>query len=238
MTPWPKMCDSGRLCFVTLILATNNEHKRRELGEILADHELLLPAELGLRFTYDETGTSFHENALGKAHALFDMIRDGATAELAQRGTTLAGVIADDSGISVDALDGRPGIYSARYGSPAEGPDLEDAERNTLLLEELDGSENRRAHYTCCMALVLGRDRYYLCQETWHGEITMRPSDGPHGFGYDPIVYIAEEGLTVAEISPERKNAISHRGKAARDVAGLMSYLETESRLDDGVPTT
>lgn len=223
---------------MTLILATNNEDKRRELGEILTDHELLLPTDLGLRFSHEETGTSFHENALGKAQALFDMIRDTATAEPAQRGTTFTGVIADDSGISVNALDGRPGIYSARYGSPTEGPDLEDAERNALLLKELNGSEDRRAHYTCCMALVLSRDRYFLCQETWNGEIATQPSDGPHGFGYDPIVYVPEEGLTVAEISPERKNAISHRGKAARDIAGLVSYLETEGRLDDGVPTT
>ena len=223
---------------MTLILATNNEHKRRELGEILSDHELLLPTDLGLRFSYEETGTTFHENALGKAQALFDMVHDSVTGQPAQRGTGLTGVIADDSGISVNALDGRPGIYSARYGSPADGPDLEDAERNALLLKELEGSNDRRAHYTCCMALVLNRDRYFLCQETWNGEIAMQPSNGTHGFGYDPIVYVAEEGLTVAEISPERKNAISHRGKAARDIAGLVSYLETEGRLDDGVATT
>lgn len=238
MTPWPKPSDSDKVCFVTLILATNNEHKRRELGGILADHELILPAELGLRFSYDETGTSFHENSLGKAQALFDIIHARDPGGSAQRGTSVTGVIADDSGISVDALDGRPGIYSARYGSSPDRPNLTDDDRNALLLEELGGVENRRAHYTCCMALVLAKDRYYLCQEIWNGEITTRPSDGRHGFGYDPIFYVAEEGLTAAEISPERKNTVSHRAKAARDLEGLVALLETEGRLDDGLRTT
>ena len=214
---------------VRLVLAINNYHKRRELSGILSEHELLLPADLGIRFSHDETGTTFRDNALGKALALYHLV--------AQNGGPATGVIADDSGLSVRALDGRPGVYSARYGSPGEGPDLEDHERNALLLEELDGVDDRRAHYTCCMALVLETDRYYLCQDTWHGEITYSPSDGTHGFGYDPIFYVAAEGLTVSEIAPERKNLISHRGKAARDIAALIAALEREGRLDDGPVT-
>lgn len=206
-----------------LILATNNDHKRRELEGILADHELLLPADLGIRFSHEETGETFHDNALGKALALHHLIAGNAAG---------AGIIADDSGVSVAALGGRPGIYSARYGSKPGGDDLSDAERNALLLGELEGVTDRRAHYTCCMALVLEPDRYYLCQETWHGEIAHAPSEGRHGFGYDPIFTLPEEGLTVSEIAPERKNRISHRGKAARDLATILAALETEGRLD------
>jgi XTP/dITP diphosphohydrolase len=214
---------------VKLILATNNDHKRRELEGILADHELLLPTDLGIRFSHEETGHTFHDNALGKAMALYRLITGGGA-----RAAQAAGVIADDSGLSVGALDGRPGIYSARYGAKPGGADLEDGERNALLLGELEGITDRRAHYTCCMALVLGPDRYYLCQETWHGEIAHVPSEGRHGFGYDPIFRLPEEGLTVSEIAPERKNRISHRGKAARDIATILAALETEGRLDDG----
>ena len=220
-----------------LILATNNDHKRRELEGILADHELLLPTDLGIRFSHEETGHTFHDNALGKAMALYRLIagggeprRPGADAGAA----STAGVIADDSGLSVAALDGRPGIYSARYGAKPGGADLSDGERNALLLGELEGITDRRAHYTCCMALVLEPDRYYLCQETWHGEIAHAPSEGRHGFGYDPIFTLPEEGLTVSEIAPDRKNRISHRGKAARDLATILAALETEGRLDVG----
>ena len=214
-----------------LILATNNDHKRRELEGILSDHELLLPADLGIRFSHEETGDTFHDNALGKAMALYRMIAGEAA-----RGDDAAGagIIADDSGLSVAALGGRPGIYSARYGSKPGGPEPNDSQRNALLLGELEGITDRRAHYTCCMALVLEPDRYYLCQETWHGEIAPAPSEGRHGFGYDPIFTLPEEGLTVSEIAPERKNRISHRGKAARDLATILAALEAEGRLDDG----
>lgn len=230
-----------------LILATNNDHKRRELKGILSDHELLLPTDLGIRFSHDETGETFHDNALGKALALYRMIAGeaggggeprtlgaDAGAGAGAGAASTAGIIADDSGLSVSALDGRPGIYSARYGAKPGGPDLSDGERNALLLGELEGVTDRRAHYTCCMALVLEPDRYYLCQETWHGEIAHAPSEGRHGFGYDPIFTLPEEGLTVSEIAPERKNRISHRGKAARDVATILAALETEGRLDVG----
>ncbi len=235
-----------------LILATNNDHKRRELESILRDHDLFLPTDFGIRFSHEETGDTFHDNALGKALALYRMIVDDAAGGArglgagrdpdAGRGPRAAGVdhgagagiIADDSGLSVAALGGRPGIYSARYGSKPGGPDLSDGDRNALLLGELEGITDRRAHYTCCMALVLEPHRYYLCQETWHGEIAEAPSEGRHGFGYDPIFTLPEEGLTVSEISPERKNHISHRGKAARDLASILAALEAEGRLDDG----
>ncbi|NBB90408.1 MAG: hypothetical protein GVY23_04275, partial [Spirochaetes bacterium] len=212
----------------------------RELEGILSDHELFLPSDFGIRFSHEETGGTFHDNALGKALALYRMFADPAQGAARSpraagaSGAAGAGIIADDSGLSVGALGGRPGIYSARYGTKPGGPDLSDGDRNALLLRELEGVTDRRAYYTCCMALVIEPDRYYLCQETWHGEIAEGPSEGRHGFGYDPIFTLPEEGLTVSEISPERKNHISHRGKAARDVASILGALETEGRLDDG----
>lgn len=216
-----------------LLLATNNDHKRRELDAILGGHELLLPADLGVQFSHEETGDTFRDNALGKALALWRQVAGSPRGRTENAATgALLGVIADDSGLSVSALDGRPGVYSARYGSEPGGPDLADADRNALLLSELEGVADRHAHYTCCMALVLEPDRYYLCQETWHGEIADAPSDGGHGFGYDPIFRLPSEGLTVAEIAPERKNRISHRGKAARDLATIIEALEREGRLD------
>ena len=146
-------------------------------------------------------------------------------------------MLAGGAGLSVAARGGRPGVCSARFGSRPGGPELTDTDRNALLLSELDGVANRRAHYTCCMALVLEPDRYYLCQETWHGEIAHAPSDGVHGFGYDPIFRLPADDLTVAEIPPQRKNRVSHRGKAARDLATIIRALESEGRLDAG-PTS
>ncbi|MFP4638495.1 MAG: non-canonical purine NTP pyrophosphatase [Spirochaetaceae bacterium] len=224
-----------------LLLATNNDHKRRELEGIFEGHRLLLPKDLELDFHHEETGLTFHENALGKARALYNLVIAQSDTPSGERDHQLrgpsipestVGVIADDSGLSVGALDGRPGIYSARYGSTPERPELTDDERNRLLLTEMEGMRDRRAHYTCCMALLLERERYYLLQETWHGEIAHQPSAGIHGFGYDPIFYLPEAGRTVAELSPDDKNSVSHRGKAARDLATLLRALEAEGRLD------
>lgn len=141
-------------------------------------------------------------------------------------------VIADDSGLCVDILKGRPGIYSARYAgknapSTVDGSKLPSDKRNTLLLEEAweaaqaTGSKDiaplLTCHYVCCMVLYLGPDRFYTIQETMEGRL-LAPDEkirGNGGFGYDPIVLLPEYGKTVAELTDEEKNNISHRGKAA-----------------------
>ncbi len=132
-------------------------------------------------------------------------------------------VVADDSGICVHALGDRPGVYSARYGSES----LSDAERNALLLAEMEGAEDRGAHYVCCMVAVRGEDRFGVAQETWHGEVAMEPSRGTGGFGYDPVFLLPERGLTVAEISDEEKDSLSHRGKASRRLWSYLTSSET-----------
>jgi XTP/dITP diphosphohydrolase len=193
-----------------LWLATNNDHKKRELEGIFKGHVLVTPGSAGLVFDPDETGTSFIENTLIKARALYDLVHEP--------------VIADDSGLCVDALNGRPGILSARYGSN-DGRKLESWERNALLLTELEQETNRKARFVCSMVVLFSHDRFYVVQETLEGEI-IRESRGSGGFGYDPILYLPEWGCTVAELSEDEKNRISHRGKAGKALARLLAALE------------
>jgi XTP/dITP diphosphohydrolase len=210
---------------MTIWLASGNVHKQRELAALLRGHRIRVPAEGGITvFDPEETGKSFVENALIKAKALYALL-----AERQGTGREIDPVIADDSGLCIDALGGRPGIYSARYGSD-DGKKLETAERNALILEELDASgENtpglRRCRFVCAMVLLFSPDRFYAVQETLEGEIVpaLTASRGSGGFGYDPIVYLPEQGGTVAELSEEEKNRLSHRGKAGRIIAKLLT---------------
>ena len=204
---------------MTVWLASGNIHKKKELAKILLDAmpetaavELKIPADAGLAFGPEETGNTFLENALIKAVELYRLLGKGQP------------VIADDSGICVDALDGRPGIYSARYG----GEKLSDAERNALLLEEMGDNPRRSSRFVCAMVLYCGSDRFFAAQETMEGELVLNTESarGTGGFGYDPILYIPELGRTVAELAEEEKNRLSHRGKAGRVIGRVLSGLE------------
>lgn len=216
-----------------ILLATANEHKRIELSEILKEHTLLIPKDLGFRYDYDETGLTFADNSFGKAWGLYRLLEgiaeEGvetsvAPEEIAAKGRRLP-VIADDSGLGVRALEGRPGVFSARYGEAQEGRKLTDTEKNQRLLSELQGVRNRSAYYVCSMTLILGENRFVQAQETWEGEIAQTPSSGTTGFGYDPIFYLPDLGLCVADIEAEEKNSISHRGKAAMRMEGALSLM-------------
>lgn len=189
-----------------IILASGNRHKLFELKEILKGHTVLLPEDIGIDFDFEETGSSYLENSYGKAYALFNRINRP--------------VIADDSGLSVAALNGAPGIYSARYGSK-DGVLLEAPERNLFLLKQLKGMEDLSAEFICCMTLVLEENRFFVAQESFKGEITEN-STGINGFGYDPVFYLPEYGKTLAELPEEEKNKISHRGKAGHRIARLL----------------
>jgi XTP/dITP diphosphohydrolase len=197
---------------MTIWFATGNAHKRAELAAIFSGHTIKIPADLGISFDPDETGATFAENALIKARELRRRIAAAGYGDP---------VIADDSGLCVDALDGRPGIRSARYGSEG-GKLLVDGERNALLLKELGDNPNRKARFVCAMALLLDDDRFFLVQETLEGEL-IPAGRGKGGFGYDPILFIPAMGRTVAELSGEEKNRISHRGKAGRAIARLLA---------------
>ena len=182
------------------VLASQNPHKLRELQQILAPYgvELVLPSHLGLNLTVEETGQTFAENACLKASAL--MQASGLPA------------IGDDSGLQVDALQGAPGIYSARYGGERCKTD---DDRNQLLLEQLKDvpMEARTARFVSCICCVFPDGRTVYAQGECPGRIALEPA-GSEGFGYDPIFYLPTEQKTFAQLSQQRKNEISHRAKA------------------------
>jgi len=195
--------------------ATNNAHKKEELQAILQTN-LKIPSEEGIDFDPEETGLTFYENALLKARELRKILRNTDA------------VIADDSGLCVDALEGRPGIYSARYGSE-NGKKLTSEQRNNLLLDELGDNPKRSARFVCAMVLLLSDDRFFLAQEAIEGEIVKgrEMSKGEGGFGYDPIFLVPGLGRTAAELSSQEKNNISHRGKAGKHIASILKNLLT-----------
>ncbi len=215
-----------------IYLATGNKNKKREIQQILPNHEILIPSDEGIAFDPDETGSTFYENSIIKAKTLYDIVH--------------APVIADDSGICVDALGGAPGIYSARYAGPEymqgrpDGKKIPQEEQNVFLIEQLNQAVKSRklpkgeylngersCHYTCSMVLYLGNDRIYVCQETFEGTLinSIEEQAGDGGFGYDPIVFLPEYNKTVAQLSADEKNAISHRGKATKILKKIIESL-------------
>ena len=191
-----------------LVLATLNRAKGRELLDLLGDvpWELTLLADTPGATLPEETGTTYAQNVLLKARAA--MRATGTTA------------LADDSGIEVDALDGGPGLHSARWG----GPGLDDAGRNALLLERLRGvpRERRTARYRCVIAIVDPDRRERLVEGTCEGLIAPAPR-GDGGFGYDPIFFFPPLNATFGEVSAEVKHGVSHRGIAARAARALLA---------------
>ena len=191
-----------------IIAATKNKNKLREFGEILKGFEIISQEEAGIDIDVEETGTTFEENSLLKAKAIFEA--SGITA------------IADDSGLCVDALGGEPGVYSARYG----GEGYDDKGRVELLLKNMKDvpRENRTARFVCAITLV-GNDGIITARGECEGTIDYSPK-GENGFGYDPVFFVTQYQKTMAEISPEEKNAISHRGKALKIFAEKISKKE------------
>lgn len=189
-----------------IVIATGNRGKLREIASLLADLglEVVAQADLGVE-PPEETGTTFVENALQKARH-------------AARETGLP-AIADDSGLVVAALDGRPGVWSARYA----GPGADDSANNARLLRELDGVRDRRAYFHC--AAVFVRDAQdpnpIVAEASWHGEIAETEA-GAGGFGYDPLFRVPGRGCTSAELTAAEKNELSHRGQAMRALHDRM----------------
>ena len=197
-----------------LLIATNNPGKLREYEELLAGLplELTSPAREGLSLEVAETGESFAENARLKAVAY-------------ARASGLL-TLADDSGLEVDALSGRPGVHSARYAG--EGAD--DEERYRLLLEEMRGVpwEKRTARFHCVIAIATPEGEVRTAEGTCEGIIAFEPR-GEHGFGYDPVFYLPQHGRTMAELEPRAKNRISHRARAARKAREILRELWEET---------
>lgn len=192
-----------------IYLASNNKHKYEEFHEGLCGVELLLPCNEGIEFSAEENGASFLENAIIKAKALYEIVHSP--------------VIADDSGLCVDALDGRPGIFSARYAIPPTNEEVQDYGINRLL-KEMEGKENRDAMFVCTLVLYMEANRFFVFQETCNGEITTCKK-GEGGFGYDPIFLLKDLNKTMAELTRDEKNLISHRGRAIHACNALLQSL-------------
>ena len=185
-----------------VVLASKNKHKLVEISQITKkfDMELVLQSELGVDIDVEETGTTFEENSLLKAEAV--MKATGLPA------------LADDSGIAVDALDGAPGIYSARYGFDES---LDDWGRLQLLLKNTENVPDgqRQAKFVCVISFVTPDGQVIQARGEIHGEL-LREARGENGFGYDPIFYYPPLGKTTAELTSEEKNAVSHRANALK----------------------
>lgn len=189
-----------------IIIATGNAGKVREFKRMLEPlgYQVFSQKEKGIILDVEETGTTFAENAVRKAKAVWEKVK--------------LPVIADDSGLCVDALDGRPGIYSARYA----GEGATDADRVKKLLTELEGKENRTGRFVCAIAYIDGAGEPHVFEGVCEGTMAESPR-GEDGFGYDPIFLVGEK--TFAEMTAKEKDAVSHRGKANRL---LEDYLKQE----------
>ncbi|MCD8331186.1 MAG: XTP/dITP diphosphatase [Oscillospiraceae bacterium] len=192
------------------VLASQNKKKLEEMRAILSELgvEILSEAQAGVDVEVEETGVTFEENALLKATAV--MKASGLPA------------IADDSGLCVDALEGAPGVYSARYG----GEGLDDAGRSRLVLENVRGQLSRACGFVCAICCAFPNGDTLTARGECRGTLAYAPQ-GENGFGYDPIFFLPEEKKTFAQLTTEEKSRISHRGRALREFAQtLKTYME------------
>lgn len=194
-----------------LVIATTNINKIAEIRDLLRDcgHiDILSSSELIDPPGVIEDGETFEDNARKKAIAL-------------SRHSGLA-ALADDSGLLVEALDGAPGVYSARYG----GEGLSDADRNTLLLKRMENipDPKRAARFVCVIALAMPEGAVYIAHGSVEGQILREPR-GAGGFGYDPVFYIPEQGKTMAELPMAKKNEISHRARALKEAKRILKKI-------------
>ncbi len=192
------------------VIATNNKNKLREIREILKGTHIepVSLEEAGIRIEVEETGSTFEENARLKAVTVM-------------RATGMC-AIADDSGLSVYALGGAPGVFSARYGGEACRTD---ADRCALLLSEMEGKADRGAEFCCCVCCAFPDGGMIEAKGTCRGVIHTSPL-GEDGFGYDPIFLVPELGRTMAQLGSEEKNRISHRGEALANLRKALRELQ------------
>jgi XTP/dITP diphosphohydrolase len=200
-----------------LLLASGNKAKLQELVSLLQElpYKLVTPSDIGINTNVDEVGKSLEENARLKAVTFAD------------RSQLLT--LADDSGLEVDALNGEPGVLSARYA----GKNASDIELINHLLKRLNGipKEKRQAKFRCLIAIATPDGQVRLCSGECYGFITLEPR-GKQGFGYDPIFYLPQLGKTMAELPPEIKNQVSHRGQAARKASRLLLRIR-DNKISD-----
>lgn len=191
-----------------LYFASGNEHKKKEMSRLLGGFSLTLPKEEGIDFDPDENGSTFIENAIIKAKALYSIVKEP--------------VLSDDSGLCVKALSGKPGIHTARYGEEELKRKLTDKEKYMFLLKNMENVDDRSATFVCAICLYLSPERIYVIQEESKGKIALEPVNGDGGFGYDPVFFNDEAGKIVSTLKEGEKDLYSHRGKAARIIKLLL----------------
>jgi len=198
-----------------IVFATGNMGKMREIREIMSDFdiEIVSMKEAGVEVEVEEDGQTFMENSFIKARAINARCKELGYEDI---------VLADDSGLVVDALNGEPGIYSARY----LGEDTSYTIKNANIIERLTGvsDDKRSARFVCAIACVMPDGREFEAEATYEGAIGYEEK-GEHGFGYDPIFYLPDRGVYSAELDPDEKNRISHRGKALCMMKDILADL-------------
>jgi XTP/dITP diphosphohydrolase len=201
--------SEGVIVMNTIVIATKNTGKVKEFQNMLQPEGFQVLSLLDFEAISDveETGTTFEENAKLKAETICEILKKP--------------VIADDSGLEVDALNGEPGVYSARYA----GSEKDDDKNIDKLLKELEGAENRNARFVCALAVAIPDKPSFVFRGTCEGEIALNRS-GSNGFGYDPVFYLPEKKKTMAELDKEEKNKISHRASA-------LKHLQETLNLND-----
>ena len=192
-----------------LIIASNNKHKIKEFKEMFNEYEVMALEDIGYFDDIEENGETFLDNALIKARAVIDFLnKKGITAE----------VIADDSGLCVEALNGEPGVYSARYA----GEHGKTEENRQKLLRNLENVNNRNAFFCCCLVKMDSEGNYVFAEGKTYGKI-IDEYRGKTDFGYDCIFYSNDLNKTFGEASDEEKNSVSHRGRAIRELRKLCN---------------
>lgn len=202
-----------------LVIATGNAGKLKEMKEMLGDlFDVIGLKEAGATATAEENGSTFAENALIKAEDIFKQTGEN--------------VLADDSGLCVEALDGAPGIYSARYA----GENATQAQKNALLLKNLQGAENRKAKFVCSVALILKNGRVIQAEGETEGEI-LQSENGNGGFGYDPLFFSYDLKKSFGNCTDDEKNSVSHRSRALQNLLEKLRALYGENVNGIGLTT-
>ena len=185
-----------------IVLASGNKGKIKEISEMLSEYTVKGYKEFGLDFEIEETGETYFENAFIKAKAVSEKLNLPA--------------LADDSGLSVDVLDGAPGVYSARYAG-----DGDDEHNNDKLLSVLEGEKNRKAKFICCMVYYRSDKEFYTVTGETEGEILTK-REGKNGFGYDPIFFSYDLRKSMGIATDEEKNSVSHRSRALKEIVKFI----------------
>ena len=200
----------------TIILASNNKHKIEEFRSALVGYNVLSLSDIGFFDDIDETGTTFQENSLIKTKAIYNFLKDKGISAL---------IVADDSGLCVDALGGAPGVYSARYSG-----DHDDAANRKKLLEEMHDKSDRNAHFTCLITLMYPDGTHKFFEGICNG-IILDHEDGTSDFGYNNLFYSYNLGKTFGNANIEERTKENHRGKAIEKLKKELGVKQTDNKI-------